>query len=71
MKDEAKKPGDKQYRIKYRRMELLIPPTLYTALENYRASKRPIPNEADAIRWLLREALETEGFKVDDAAKAA
>lgn len=49
-------------RINYRRIELLIPPHIAGALDNYRASKRPIPVESDAIRWLVTEALTEEGF---------
>jgi len=48
--------------MKHRRVELLMPNHLTAALDNYRASKRPIPSEADAMRWLLTEALIAEGF---------
>lgn len=53
----------KSKRINYRRMELLIQPHLYAALDDYRASKRPIPTESDAIRWLMTESLTNEGFE--------
>lgn len=49
-------------KINYRRIELLIPPHIAAAMDNYRASKRPIPVESDAIRWLLTEALIEEGY---------
>lgn len=64
MKDVLK--SDNKWRTKYRRIELLLSTPIADALDNYRASKRPIPNEADAIRWLMREALETEGFPVKE-----
>ena len=50
-------------RMKYRKIDLLMPMNLADAIDNFRASKRPIPNEADALRWLLTEALITEGFE--------
>lgn len=54
-------------RVHYRRIELLIPKPLASALDNFRASKRPIPCEADAIRWLMAEALIDEGFEPEVA----
>jgi hypothetical protein len=53
-------------KINYRRVELLIPPEIARALDDYRASKRPIPLESDTIRFLLVEALITEGFNPDE-----
>lgn len=52
----------KASRINYRRVELLIPPNIFAAINDYRASKRPIPTENDALRWLISEALCGEGF---------
>lgn len=49
--------GDKHHTV-----EFVMPKAIRDALEDYRASKRPIPTEADAIRWLLVEALTGEGF---------
>jgi hypothetical protein len=57
VKDKSRK------QIQYRRIELLMPKHLTVALDNYRASKRPIPTEADAIRWLMTEGLISEGFE--------
>lgn len=50
--------GDKHHTV-----EFVMPKSIRDALEDYRASKRPIPTEADAIRWLLVEALTEEGFE--------
>lgn len=53
---------------KHKTIEFVMPKQISDALEDYRASKRPIPTESDAIRWLLTEALTNEGFepKQDD-----
>lgn len=48
---------------KHKTIEFVMPKQISDALEDYRASKRPIPTESDAIRWLLAEALTTEGFE--------
>lgn len=52
----------KAKKINYRRIELLLPPHLHRAIDDYRASKRPIPIEGDTIRFLITEALIEEGF---------
>lgn len=49
-------------KIKYRKIELCLPKEIALAMDDYRASKRPIPLEGDTIRFLLTEALITEGF---------
>lgn len=49
-----------------RKIEFLLSPALSIALDDYRATKRPIPTEADAIRWLIAEALHGEGIEVTE-----
>lgn len=58
---------EKAARINYRRIELLIPPHISAAVDDYRASKRPIPTESDALRWLISDSLISEGFDPYDA----
>ena len=52
---------------KHRTIEFVMPHQIHVALEDYRASKRPIPTESDAIRWLLVEALTGEGYAPEEA----
>ena len=48
-----------------RRIDLIIPAELAIALDDYRASKRPILSENRALCWLIESALHEEGFIKD------
>lgn len=45
-----------------KRIDLTLPIAVAEAVEDYRASKRPIPSENEALRWLIESALVNEGF---------
>lgn len=40
-----------------KRVDMFIPEDLHAKLDDYRATRRPIPNETEAIRQLLEFAL--------------
>jgi len=46
----------------HRRIDLFLPTHVADAVDDYRASKRPIPTESEALRWLVESALVEEGF---------
>lgn len=54
-----------RYRFKWKRIDLPLPWDMVDAIDNYRASRRPIPNEVDALRELIEMALRDAGFPME------
>ena len=54
-----------RYRLRWKRIDLLLPWDMVDAVDNFRASRRPIPNEGDALRELIEMSLRAAGFPMD------